>query len=337
MTDPRQTERYGREPLGADDFAFVLCVERNRLEPQALLLCESLRTFGGRFANAPIFAVSPRPALAIGKEARARFEELDVTLVVESLNETGSPYGTINRIVVGAWAEAALGARYLGVLDSDMILVAEPRFVRADVGVRPVDLKGSATSGLGDSFDPYWRRLAELGGVDLFRLPFLTTTIDGRSIRASYNGGFALVRKDLGVLAATRRIFFASLSEGLRPRAGEGIDILASTGTVGLEASEWWGSSQAALSLAIWSKTSDVHVYDERYNIPLHLLTGPERRWPLGASLAPDGDAAPILLHVHYLAEAQYRDDLRGALDRVGCSGSIIDWIEKRLWRFDSP
>ena len=37
---------------------------------------------------------------------------------------------------------------------------------------------------------------------------------------------------------------------------GKALDVFASTGAVGLEASEWWGASQAALSVAIWSWTS---------------------------------------------------------------------------------
>ncbi len=313
----------------------MLCVERNRLEPQALLCCESLRRFGGRFASAPIFAVSPRPNLALGSETRARLKELGVSVVVEPLNESGSPYGTINRIVVGAWAETAVRTPYLAVLDTDMIWAGEPSFVRAEVGVRPVDLKGSATSGPGDGFESYWRRLAELSGIDLARLPFLTTTIGGERIRASYNGGFALVRRDLGILEATREIFFASLRERLRPRAGEGIDIFASTGAVGLEASEWWGSSQAALSLAIWSKSTDVMVYDARYNIPLHLLTGPDAPWPLEASSDPC--ATPILVHYHYLAEPPFRSDFVRSLAQVGGSDAVLEWLRGRLGLFDTP
>jgi hypothetical protein len=84
--------------LGELEVVFVLCVEANRLAPQARLLCGSLRAFGGRYRHAPIIAISPRPRLALDAESRAQLEALGATYVVESLNETGSPYGTINRI-----------------------------------------------------------------------------------------------------------------------------------------------------------------------------------------------------------------------------------------------
>jgi hypothetical protein len=315
--------------LGESEIAFLICVEANRLEPQARLLCESIRTFGGQYRQAPILAVSPRPHLALGPEARARFEDLGVTYVVEPLNDTGSPYGAINRIVAGAWAESFSSRPYLVVLDTDTVFVGEPGLLRADVGVRPVDVKGPTSSGAGDPQDAYWTRICRLGGIDPSRLPRITTTIDQVSIRASYNGGFTVVRRELGILQRTREIFFASLQEDLRPLAGTELEVFASTGSVGLAASEWWGSSQAALSVAIWSRTSDVYTYDERYNIPLHNLIGPGRTWPMGRGFKP------ILLHYHYLAEPQYQGQLRQVLTRIGCSSDVLKWIEDRLPFFD--
>lgn len=315
--------------LDESEIAFLICVEANRLEPQARLLCESLRTFGGRYRNAPILAVSPRPRLALSPEGRARLAELGVTYAVEPLNETGSSYGPINRIVAGAWAEAFSSRPYLVVLDTDTVLVGEPSFVRADAGVRPVDVKGAASTGAGDPLDAYWARLCGFGSIELSRLPRIATTIDHARIRASYNGGFTVVRRELGILQATREIFFASREEDLRPLAGKGLDVLASTGFVGLEAGEWWGSSQAALSVAIWSRTADVHTYDERYNIPLHNLIGPERPWPLQSG------SSPILLHYHYLAEPEHRARFREVLGRIGCSPEALKWIGDRLSLFD--
>lgn len=311
--------------LREDEIAFLICVEANRLQPQAFLLCESIRRFGGRYRQAPILALSPRPHLALGPEARARLEMLGVTYVAEPLNDTGSPYGTINRIVAGAWAERFSPRPYLILLDTDTVFVDEPSFVRAGVGVRPVDVKGSASSGPGDPLDVYWTRLCELGGIDPSRLPWLTTTIDHVSIRASYNGGFTVVRRDLGILRKTREIFFDSLAERLRPLAGSGLDVRASTGLVGAEAGEWWGSSQAALSVAIGSRTSDVHIFDERYNIPVHILAQPGRSWPGRPG------CEPILLHYHFLAEPQYQEQLRQVIRQIGCAPEAVRWVEDRF------
>jgi hypothetical protein len=315
--------------LRESEIAFLLCVEANRLKPQARLLCESIRTFGGRYRQAPILAVSPRPHLSLDAEARTRLADLGVTYVVEPLNETGNPYGPINRIVAGAWAETFSSRPYLVVLDTDTVFVAEPGFVRADAGVRPVDVKGATSSGAGDPLDAYWARMCRLGNIDLSRLPMISTTIDKVRIRASYNSGFTVVRRDLGILQQTREIFFASLKENLRPRTGTKLEIVASTGSVGLETSEWWGSSQAALSIAIASRTANVYTFDERYNIPLNNLTGPDGSWPMRRGFKP------ILLHYHHLAEAQYQAQFLHVLTRVGCSAEVLRWIQERFPFFD--
>jgi hypothetical protein len=252
-----------------------------------------------------------------------------VTYAVEPLNETSSPYGTINRIVAGAWAERISDRPYLILLDTDTLFVAEPEFIRADAGVRPVDVKGAASSGPEDPLDAYWSRMCAFGGIGISRLPLISTTIDKVPIRASYNGGFTVIRRDLGILEKTREVFFASLAENLRPRPGTDQDVLASTGFVGQATSEWWGSSQAALSVAIWSRTSDVHTYDARYNIPLHSLADPAVSWPLKGK--------PVLLHYHYLAEPQFQEPFRQALARAGCTPDVMGWIEARLGWFRQP
>ncbi len=312
------------------DVAYLICVEANRLEPQAFLLCESLRTFGGRYRDAPIFALSPRPELALDREARARLADLGVTYVVESLNRSGSSYGSINRIVAGAWAEAALDQPFLIVLDTDTVLVGAPSWPRADAAVRPVDVKGAASSGAADPLDDYWARMAAHAGIPLDRLPTLATTVDRVPVRASYNGGLTLVRRELGILRRSHEIFAASFAERLRPSPDSGLDVLASTGWVGLEAGEWWGSSQAALSLAIWSKTSLVRALDARYNVPLHSIADGACSWPTGAGVPP------VLLHYHYLAEPQYQSRMRRALTLAGCSSEALRWIDRRLATFDT-
>jgi hypothetical protein len=327
--DSAATATQSNDLLGADEVSFVICVEANRLERQGLLLCESIRTFGGRYAKSSIFGVSPRPDLALDDAARARLHDLGVTYVVEPLNLTGHPYGTINRIVAGAWAETHLATSHLIVLDSDMILSAEPKFERADAGARPVDVKGSATSGPEDALDAYWSRVCGLAGITLDDLPTLRTTVGNDRIRASYNGGFTVVRRSLGILQQTRDIFFRSLAEDLRPLAGQGANVRASTGFVGTTASEWWGSSQCALSAAIWSKTRNVHIYGPDYNIPLHLLVADTQCWPRHPG------AEPVLLHYHYLAESQHRDELSKVLEKIGCPPQAVAWTFARLGLFD--
>jgi hypothetical protein len=318
-------EPEARPPVEPANVAFVLCIERTAIEPQALLLVESIREFGGRYAAAPIVALSPRPDFAIGARSRARLADLDVAYVCAPLNRTRSAYLPINRIVAGAWAEQNLPAEYIVVLDSDTLLVGEPGFVRADAGVRPVDVKGSTSTGPADPLDGYWRRIAGLAGIPIAALPMIRTTVDGVLVRASFNGGFTVVRRAAGILGRTSAIFHDSLREDLRPLRGRALDVYASTGHVGAEASEFWGSSQAALSAGICACAQDAVLYDDRYDIPLHLLATDAGRplpWP-----ARD----PILVHYHWLALPQHHPALIARLAALGAHGAVVAWLARRL------
>ena len=90
----------------AEPLTFVLCIEDNAICDQALLLCESIRQFGGRHRAAPILAVAPRPGLGIGPRARRRLEAMDVEYAEEPLNHVCPVYGSANRVFTAAWAES---------------------------------------------------------------------------------------------------------------------------------------------------------------------------------------------------------------------------------------
>ena len=80
-----------------------------------------------------------------------------------------------------------------------------------------------------------------------------------------YNGGYAVVRRESGVLDSTADLFTRSVEANLRPRKGhEGIREFASTGFVSSAAAEYWGSNQAAFAVAAWSATRRVRQLDAR-------------------------------------------------------------------------
>jgi hypothetical protein len=310
----------------ADGPTFVLCIEDNAIGPQALLLCESIRRFGGRHCSAPILAVAPRPGLGIGRQARRRLEAMGVDYAEEPLNRVCPEYGSANRVFTAAWAEARARSEWIVVLDSDTVLLDELELpAEADVAVRPVDMKGSATAGPGDPFEEYWARLAEIQGVSLACLPFLRATVCDSPIRASYTGGLVVARRERGILGAWAELFARSVAAGLKPWRGSNLNVRASTGFVGPEASEYWGSNQAALALAIWSRTQRVCHYPDSYNVPLHALAErPELR--ARPRLSP-------LVHLHYhwmFAEPQHETAL-GVLEELGVGWDRLDWLAARL------
>jgi glycosyltransferase involved in cell wall biosynthesis len=322
---PARSADEHRETANDATACFVLCIENNGIRDQALLLCRSIRRFAGRYRDAPILAYAPRPGLGVDAATRRQLEALDVEYVDAPLNATCREYPPANRVFAGAHAETHSDADFLVVCDSDTVWLDEPELpVHADAAVRPVDSKGSATRGPGDRFEAYWARLAELGGTSLERLPFLRSTIGNERIRASYNAGFTIARRRLGMLTRCADIFAASVGAHMRPYAGTGMEIVASTGAVGRDGSEYWGSSQAALTLAIWATTDRVVHYPDCYNVPLHLVASEgeiDPRW-----LA----RPPVHLHYHWMFDERHHENAMELLARLRVPADRRAWLLER-------
>src|SRR5262245_4686896 len=157
--DPARGRRTEGSMTGAP--TFVLCIENNAIRAQALLLCESIRRYGGRHSGAPILAVAPRPGLGVDGDTRRRLDAMGVEYAEEPLNRACPEYGSANRVFAAAWAERRSQSEWLVVLDSDPVFLDElEEPADADAAVRPVDIKGSATEAPGDVREEYWRRLA---------------------------------------------------------------------------------------------------------------------------------------------------------------------------------
>jgi hypothetical protein len=325
----------GSPALEADaSAAFVLCIENNETRGQALLLIESLRQFGGRFAKSPVFAVAPRRGLGVDAATRARLEELEATYHEEVLNTACPEYGSANRVYAAAWASRTSSAETLFVLDSDTLFLGEPEELGPgwDLAVRPVDVKGATSEGEGDPFEAYWTAVCGLAGISVDSLPFVETVLDRRRVRASYNGGYSVVRRASGILERSAELFTRSVAADLRPYQGvPGHRVFSSTGYVEPRAGEYWGSNQAALSIAAWSTTQRVRLLDRRFNVPVHELSSRER-WTHDWE-----NIRPVHVHYHWLLRARHRDLALATLAKLGVAPSRLDWIRERATLIEVP
>lgn len=341
---PSRDERTLISEARTPDVGFVACIEGGVLEAQALLLFESIRLYGGRLSGAAAYALSPRPGHAISLHARKRLDELGVHYVDAILNTECQEYGSANRVAAAAYVEEASDHEFLVILDSDTLFLREPVEVLlppgVDVAVRPVDLKGMCTAGPGDSFDGYWRELCRCCGVGYEQIPWGESFIDRQRIKACYNAGLVVARREAGLMRRWADCFFASVRRRLTPYR-ESRGLRAGAGWVKPDTGRLWGSNQAALSVAIWGSTRRVRQLPPTYNYPLN-LHGQIDPTVARATL-------PDLVHVHYhwlLEEAPsanalfdeaaalspgQRDWLLSAGERVRAAAGSRPWL--KLWQ----
>jgi hypothetical protein len=274
---------------------FVACIEGGVLEAQALLLFQSIRLHTGRFKDCSLYALSPRVGHEISTAARKSLDDLGVRYIDKVINTEVLEYGSANRVAAAAHIEDTHPHDILVILDSDTLFLGEPsEFMlppEIDVAVRPVDVKGISTAGPKDPFDTYWINLCRCCGVDYDEIPWSESFVDRQRIKANYNGGLTVVRGGLGILRRCADFFFGSIRQGLRPQP-EYLSFRSGAGWVEPAEGKLWGSSQAVLSLAIWSTSRRVRELPPTFNYPLH------QHKLIDPVLAQA--VFPHLVHVHY-------------------------------------
>lgn len=287
--------------------AFVLCVEKGYLEPQAVLLAESIRAWAGDMASSTILAYSPRSATKVPAETRETLGSLGVDVITDDLNHVDAEYPFANKIHACLDAEGRVDADVLCFLDTDTVFIAEPTEVHLskehDLAVQPVVGKGQASSGPSDSDDAYWQASHDLCGVVPGR--FVETMRDRTRIRGYYNAGLVCMRRDAG--RATRWMdCFRRLkdAEHIHPRGISNLD-------------------QHALAMMAADTEPRVKVLDWRYN---HAI--PQRaRFPEPLRSA----GLDELVHLHYHRWFNVRDFL-GRLDPpLDREDPRFLWLDERL------
>jgi hypothetical protein len=254
---------------------YELCLlsEAGVLERQALLLIESLRRFGGSYADMEVTVVSPRPTRRPSDATVRSFEKLSATYLPLDIHSPEPDYGPSFRVLALSAVAQNSKSDIIIQTDSDTVFCDEPEFdiPPQSFAARPVDLKGVCSSGPGDPFEEIWQRISESCGVDLDKVPFVVPTLGHGPVRASYNGGLIIAQRDSGFWETVEELFIKILLDDLRPYAGHKLAINSGAGLVEGRAAQFWGTSQIALTMAAICLALEAHILSPSHNIPIHI------------------------------------------------------------------
>ncbi len=286
---------------------FVVCVEAGRLEGETLLLCESIREFGGALAEAPIAAYRPRAGDPLAPATHERLAALGVELNEEPLNEAHAYYPIANKLYAAADAERTASEDALVLLDSDAVVLGEPDALLlaegVDAAVSPVGKAGDGSIGPGHPNEAYWERLYELAGAE--GRPFAKTWLKGEPIRAYWNAGLVATRREAGLMGAWLELFTKLTETGHVPERG--VDQL----------------DQLALAAILARNPGRVATLPAAYNYRITRrpeLDGPARKLDLSE-----------LVHVHYMKAFHVRGFLGAVRPPVRNDTRQYAWLESRL------
>lgn len=286
----------------------VCCVEAGRLEGETLLMCESLRHFGGSLAAAPITAYSPRAGEPPADATRSRLDDLDVELVDDELNTEHAFYPMANKLYAAADAERRYGEDSIAVLDSDAVFLDEPKRLDlaegADAAAAPVGKVSEGTTGPDHRNEEYWQGLYALTGVG--EPPWIETALRGRRIRGYWNSGLVATRREAGLHGEWLELFRHLLAEKRLPPSGK-IDSL----------------DQVSLALLLARRPGRVETLPWSYN---YRIT--RRGRYAGEAGRADLDQ---LVHVHYMRSFYVERFLERVAPPVSAEGDRFRWLADRL------
>jgi hypothetical protein len=181
---------------------FLFCVESGFFEAQTVLVVESLRRFGGRFAGAPALAVTPRFGPPLSRHTLRRFEELGVTYVRRWAGHPYDWYPYTNKALAALIADEQATTEQVIWLDSDVLVLAEPELLLLaqgeDFAICAYD-KNIGSSGPGDRNEPYWHALSNSYGISIDDLPWIETQFDRQRVRFRLHSGVYSFRRGLGL------------------------------------------------------------------------------------------------------------------------------------------
>ena len=196
----------------------VACVESGELEPKTIRMVESLRRFGGRFADLDVIAVTPRVGPRLAPETRRRFGELGVRHIHVRPQTRYVWHHYMNKAQAVMAAEAVTDADSILWMDSDIIFLREPNDLDLPEGVgflaSAPDTGLIGSHGSDDPHDAFWSRCASLIGRGVDDLPWLTTG-DGHRIRFYWNAGLFVYRRSTRFGHAFASLFERAMVEGV--------------------------------------------------------------------------------------------------------------------------
>lgn len=201
----------------------IICTEKGRLEYLSKLLISSLRNFGGKYKDLPIYSYAPRREMKPERETLRFFENYNVVYVNEEINENYSNYPLANKPLCCAYHEKNSKAEYLLFLDSDTLFLQEPTQLFCDldydIKINPTDYSNIGTDlEFRKNEGEYWEKLYKL--LKIKRRKEVKCTVDKEQILEYYNSGLVLVKKSKKIFSNWENNFINVWQEGLSPIRG---------------------------------------------------------------------------------------------------------------------
>jgi len=188
-----------------EDIIFAAYAESDDAMTHVLYLAESIREFGGRYKNAPIWIYIPNGFTAKDTSIAGRLADMGAEIKTGHIPDDAGWFYYAGKTFASGQAEADAEnmAEVLVWMDEDTIVLREPVDLMLKKGInfayRPVMHNRSGTL-YGQPTDDFWGRIYTLLELDPDQQFAMVTPADRQTIRAYFNAGILVVRPEFGIL-----------------------------------------------------------------------------------------------------------------------------------------
>jgi hypothetical protein len=294
---------------------FATSVDTPLRARKASLLVDSLREFGGPWADAPVHVVVDdvlEQAAPLWKRPGVSAHALEGDAALRRF-----PYA--RKVLAAAQVERLVerSARTLVWLDAETLVLSPPKALvlggEAALAVRPVFLRNAVALSEGAPLDAWWTRVAREAGLDPSFPETIAPLVDPGRARWYVNCGAYAVRPSKGLLREWARAFSTLAADaGIRKDAGP----------AGLRHVFLHQAAFSAVVLARTTATERVALPNEA-GYPLHL----HERVPAASRLARLDDAQVVI----YENLFELRPDWRALIPASEGLAAFVDRAVERL------
>jgi hypothetical protein len=207
----------------SNPITFVSCIERGRLEDEAVLMLQTLRRNGGTFSHARVLLVEGRRGAPLAESTRMALHRLGAELIRDRIANPAPWFNYANKVAACTIAQEIATTPLVAWLDSDVLIAAEPAglLLKDDL-----DFAGRCeflppAMHEGDPLHvPYWQRLCAQVGIQPEQLPFVRIEHLQLDIRLNFNSGVFVWRRSSDFARAYRNAFIALLNSRLAQHDG---------------------------------------------------------------------------------------------------------------------
>jgi hypothetical protein len=188
---------------------FVMLVSSPAEEKQANILINSIRDFGGRYSDCPVYVFVSDTFNAPCRSIKA----LNVTFIPLDVSDTLPDYPFLHKVMACARAEELLlgKSETMVWMDVDALVLKEPDEFCLDkkkkIAIRPVNLRNNVGLPVNSPADPYWQKIYDYTGLKTVKVPAVETLVDTQMVRIYLNCAVFSIRPDQGILREWKRLF----------------------------------------------------------------------------------------------------------------------------------